>query len=243
MPQFFLKPENIEDNTFSLDKSESYHLITVFKKKPEDVIQLFDGLGNVYEGVIKYVKDERVFGKLQVIKRFSTNGKLKLFAPLIKGERFDWLVEKVTEIGVHCIQPVITSRTTVKFKSKEKRDRWQKIAISAAKQSKAPFVPVIEIPVNFDKAVKENSKEYKNILFTGNENDPYPGNIIERLKKDSNSSCYGIWIGPEGGFSLQEIAHAKEEKYFFCSLGAQILRAETACIVSAALVKFEVEKK
>jgi 16S rRNA (uracil1498-N3)-methyltransferase len=144
MPQFLISPENISsDGNFFIDGAEAGHLIKVLRVGVNENIRLFDGKGKSYMGRVASINRNSLTGKiLYEVPRRQKKVYLRLYPALIKKDRFELLLEKVTEIGVDEIVPVITERTVVKIKQFEnKLTRWTKILTSAAKQCCLDKVP------------------------------------------------------------------------------------------------------
>jgi len=226
MPQFFVSPNKISGNAFALDSEESHHAAHVFRLSKGDDINLFDGSGGTFSAEITGVYNGIVEGRIKSSRICSYELEIALFAPLIKPDRFDWLVEKAAETGVNRIIPIITSRSEVK--SQNKVERWKKIILAAAKQSMSPVLCSISEPVQFNDAVKTKSAGLYNIIYLcGTDGSKF-------IKKQKN---IGLWIGPEGGFTEAEAQFALKNGFSKGSLGLNILRAETASVAAAALLR------
>lgn len=158
-----------------------------------------------------------------------------LFQGLPKGDKMDLIVQKAVEIGVCAIVPTLTRRCVSRpdeKKLQKKVQRWQKIALEAAKQSGRGIVPKVLDVLDFSKAVELSAQKEQAILFY--EADGVP---LKRLLQQPKSVA--IFIGPEGGFEEEEVKLALESGVNICSLGNRILRTETAAIVASALTIYE----
>ena len=137
--------------------------------------------------------------------------------------------------------PVEMKRTVVQFGDRDKQnkiDRWKKIALEAAKQSKRGIIPAVHSPLNFDQALRHSKKNQLNIMPYENENKKGFRAVMESLNKD-NIDNIGIWIGPEGGLDEEEVAKAINNKIHLITLGPRILRTETAGFTTLSLIMYE----
>jgi 16S rRNA (uracil1498-N3)-methyltransferase len=147
-----------------------------------------------------------------------------LYCSVLKRENFEWVTQKAVEVGVHRIVPIIATRTV---KTGLKMDRLRIIAREAAEQSGRGIIPEITEPIELDQAL-EKAKNQQNIFFHTI--------IHEQTSKPTNQQTpVGIWIGPEGGWTEEEVDHARKNGFTISSLGKLTLRAETAAIIASYL--------
>lgn len=196
--------------------------------------QVILGQGNEVDilAVIKVLgKNEIVLEKIEEIKNTNESKiNIILYQSIVKKENFELIIQKVCELGVFKIIPVIGDRT---IKTNLNLERINNILKEASEQSGRGVIPKCEEIVSFSKALDLALNNDLNILF-----DPEAKESLKdfRIKKDIKT--IGIFIGPEGGFSDQEILEAKKKEYSVLNLGKLTLRAETAAIVSSALINF-----
>jgi len=236
---FFVSPKNFRGRQFFFDPSESRHLAQVLRKKAGDLIRVFNGEGIVSEAkILDASRPERVTGEL--LRTISTGSRsrkiINIHPALLKGPRFDWLLEKLTELSVAEIHPILTERTVVRFaneKAAGKIERWEKIILSAAKQCGRETFPRIYPAVSFQKAVSSLPKEDLNLILWEAEE---KCSLAEALHspKSSATQTINLIVGPEGGLSVQEAQTAILAGAKPVHLGERILRAETAAIAAAA---------
>ena len=224
---FYVNPNNIQNQIFSLCEKESYHASKVLRLKLGDTIILVDGNSQGYFGIIEQIKPKILTGTIKkTIKNFGENQNTIHISPgLFKKNRFEILLEKATELGVKEIHPIIMERSV---KTSINIDRCNKILISAAKQCRRSFFPILHKPKDLQTLLNsnENCKYYAchldadlNILsYKGTQ--AFPSNVI---------------VGPEGGFSKAEINIMVNRGVSFFHLGNRRLRAETAAISSITL--------
>jgi len=251
MPQFILKLEDIDGQRFVLRGPEAFHVTRVLRRTEGSEVELFDGEGGKYSGVIrKILGDGTVEG--DIVKRSQAPLKaisvdLHLYLGVLKKPaHWEWALEKGTALGIASFTPVITPRTIVQTReiSKNKTERWHKIIEGAAKQCERGIFPTLNEPQNFREAVPSAAK--RGLLLLGWERHPgastYAG-LRETLRKAREENKKGLtvslFIGPEGGFSKEELEIAEYEDANFFSLGPNVLRAETAAISAASIILYE----
>lgn len=214
-----------------LSREASRHLKVLRPEKGEQ-FELFDALGawRLYEF------DGNVLAPISSVNYASRpKRELALFACVTKSSRWDWTLEKATELGVDLVVPVISSRTIVRIPASEresKQERWRRIVIEAAGQSGARYAPKINLPVDFDGAL-EMLGSYE--CFTGAITTPPSPPLLRALDKVCPTSSLAVFIGPEGDFSPDELDRLLLHSHPV-SLGDTILRAETAAICSLSVL-------
>jgi 16S rRNA (uracil1498-N3)-methyltransferase len=234
MSRFFIPPEQIHGERFVLSGSEARHAVRVLRKKAGDVIELFDGEDRSIQGRIESVTAEEICGVLmdQTVCSRRVPVEVTLYQALLKGPRWDWLIEKACEVGVHRVVPILTARTIVQPTKAEARERWTRIALAAAKQCGRGDVMEVLAPCPFGKAVEEWSKGCLALIPWEKE----PSRTIRKACRDHGVSPVSLSIGPEGGWDTSEVEKARNHGAVPVSLGATLLRSETAGLVAAALV-------
>ncbi len=236
MPHFYVNPKDMKDKSFVIENEQFHYLSAVRRFSVGDEINIFDGLGNSYKARIDNIGKKSMQGTILSSKTLVLpETKISLYTAIPKGERFDWLIEKASEIGVSKIVPIIYVRSVVKELSENKLERYKKISISASSQSwRADIMPVYN-PVKFNEVVERlSSKENTlNILPWESEEEK---NILDLLKENKDIKNINIFIGPEGGFDKNEIDLALQNGFKTVTLGKNILRVETAAIVASSIV-------
>ena len=230
--QLFYNPDIDETTeTFSFDKEESRHIIKVLRKKDSDILHVTNGLGLLFETEITLASDNKCIVEVLSIKK-SPEPKFRLHlavAPTKMNDRFEWFLEKATEIGIQQITPVICDRSERKVINLE---RFEKIILSAMKQSNETYLPKLNEAISFKEFIKQKNKGLQLIAHC-EETDKK--SLKEVLKPNENVT---ILIGPEGDFSDKEIALALENNYQPVMLGNTRLRTETAAVVACHSVVF-----
>lgn len=230
MPAFHIDPERIQDNTLEFGEEEAHHL-RVRRIQPGDVIDAIDGAGTAYR--VRLVRLDQHGALGEIIESRPEAGesdcRLHLAAAMIKGQRFDMVVEKATEIGVHAIHPLITSRGIVRGEGKI--DRWQRVARAAAKQCGRSRIPDIHAALPLRKVTEAFSAAVTGILVA----DPHADASLEGIWPAQTREI-ALFVGPEGGLDDDELACLQTHGARSFVWGDRILRADTAAIVLSALV-------
>lgn len=230
--QLFYNPTiNEITDFFSFDKEESKHIIKVLRKKDSDILFVTNGLGILFKTKITLASDTKCTVQIVGFEK-SEIPKYNLHlavAPTKMNDRYEWFLEKATEIGVSEITPIICEHSERKI---IKTERFDKIIQSAMKQSNQFFLPKLNEPISFKDFIKIESSGVKLIAHCEETNKK---SLKDILKPNENLT---ILIGPEGDFSTKEIQLALENKYIPVSLGTTRLRTETAAIVACHSVAF-----
>lgn len=268
MEYFYIPPSNISAPRLTIDGEEFKHLTHVMRKQVGDEIRVVDGKGNVYDarivGIVRRaaqceIVDHRIMENEPLISVTLAAGVVK------NGARFDFLVEKATELGVRTIVPLSTERTIPQH---AKTDRWQKLAIAAMKQSGrcvlpdvmpltpfARFLSASSVGVEYPapkgsfaegtpSARERDSSTYSPLQTGGSRGEP-PLRLIPHEKENVRSigevlagkpRDTVVCIGPEGGFTDAEIDRAVQAGFLTVSLGPRRLRTETAAIAALSMV-------
>lgn len=230
--QLFYNPNITETTeTFSFDKEESKHIIKVLRKKDTDILFVTNGQGLLFKTEITLASDSKCTVQIISIEKSETP-KYKLHlavAPTKMNDRYEWFLEKATEIGIHEITPIICDRSERKVINK---DRFDKIILSAMKQCNQLHLPKLNDSITFKEFVKLQNDGLQLIAHCEETNKKTLKSI---LKPNKNIT---ILIGPEGDFSEKEIDLALQNNYIPISLGNTRLRTETAAIVACHSVTF-----
>ena len=252
MSKFFVKTEQINNNDIVVIGDDVNHIINVLRMKKTDEIQICNqDTGDNYNAeIVNYSKNEvecKIISKIN--ETTESNVHITLFQGIPKFEKMELIIQKNTEVGIKSIVPVIMERTVVKLDEKiasKKLERWQKIAEIAAKQSMRDIIPQIG---NITKLKDIDTTEFDAVLvaYENEEHNMLKTELqkLERKIKSNNSSeqqyNIAIVIGPEGGISEKELVMLAEKNAKFVSLGKRILRTETAGVVMAGNIIYELE--
>jgi len=240
MPHFFVSTDNVTGGRFVLGPEESGHLVRVLRRKVGDVIGLFDGKDTSWRGTIDRATPTRVEGVVSSeVKGTERRLTVRLLQGLPRGERFEWVLEKATELGVAEIVPVLTRRSVATVPSERvgsKMERWNKIVRAAAQQCGRVDCPRVVAPISFTEAVGGVSPQELILMAWEGENEK-PLRDVLRLK--SEVRAVNVMIGPEGGFDPSEVVQAQNAGAVTVSLGSRILRTETAGLFVLSVLNYE----
>ena len=231
--QLFYSTEITENtSSFTFDKTESRHIVRVLRKKEGDILQITNGKGFLFTAEISVASDKRCIVNITslVQKKKSWNYHLHIaVAPTKLNDRMEWFLEKATEIGIDEITPIICHHSERKVIKKE---RFEKIVLSAMKQSLKFHLPKVNEAINFKEFMKTNPTGN---LFIAHCEEQEKKSFKHEIKPSSDIT---ILIGPEGDFSPAEIELALQKKYTPVTLGESRLRTETAALVACHSVAF-----
>jgi 16S rRNA (uracil1498-N3)-methyltransferase len=228
---YYIDPKQVMGDQLRITGDELHHLGRVKRKQPGDIVWAVDGQGVAYETEIVEITKKEAF--CHIIKTRRRLGEpiseVTLAQGVIKGERFDWLIEKAVEIGVSRIIPIQSENSVLKA-GPQKLVRWRRVALAAMKQCGRSVLPEITEPKSFKKIVGLGTDcALRLIAEAGEQSTPV------QVNGKGNRKALLI-VGPEGGFSDSEVALARENGFQPVTLGPRRLRAETAGIVLASLV-------
>jgi len=235
MQLFYNSTINETTESFTFDREESKHIIKVLRKKDGDILFVTNGLGYLFKTEITLASDSKC--TVQIVsfeKSAPSNFKLHLaVAPTKMNDRYEWFLEKATEIGIQEITPIICDRSERKVIN---TDRFEKIILSAMKQSNELYLPKLNPAISFKEFIKQQN-EGLHLIAHCEETDKKTLKSV--VQPNTNIT---VLIGPEGDFSEKEIALALEQKYIPVSLGNTRLRTETAAVVACHSAVFVNEK-
>lgn len=217
-----------------MDPVESNHLSKVLRLPVGAAVELFDGRGTVAEGVVDKVDRKQAVIRTTRIEQTATpkTGRIILAVSYAKGQRFDWMVEKCTELGVDHIAAVQFDRTVKQGKAAG-LERLERIALSAAKQCRRHFLPKLSGPLKLKDTVKYLQDDYPQSAFIcGHPN----GRPIESITTGDAPSDSIIFIGPEGGFTEAEEHYFNELNALPIRINPNVLRIETAAVAFCTLL-------
>ena len=230
--QLFYNPNITEtDTTFSFDKDESKHIVKVLRKNVGDTLNITNGKGWLFtaELDIAALKQCSVSITSKVLQPKRNYNLHLAVAPTKMNDRYEWFLEKTTEIGIETITPIICDHSERKV---VKTERFEKIIQSAMQQSLNCYLPKLNAPITYKAFIKE---EFSGQRFIAHCEDTDKKSLKSQLQTGKN---YTILIGPEGDFSVKEITQALNAKFIAVTLGNTRLRTETAAIAACHSVAF-----
>ena len=241
MPKFFFNKNDISRGQVQMFGEDEKHIKTVLRAREGEEVTLCDGEGMDYQCRIASLERGVLLDIIsKEVCETEPKTKITLYQGLPKADKMELIIQKCVELGIDRIVAVSTERAIVKLDKKEakKLERWQKIAEAAAKQSGRGKIPEISQQVlKFKEAVAEAKNLDGAIIPYEREQETGIRQFVQGFKGES----VGIFIGPEGGFSDEEIALAQENGIIPITLGKRILRTETAGMTTTAILLYELD--
>lgn len=237
--RFFAPPEAFDKDSAILSGDEARHLREVLRLRAGDQVNVFDGTGREFRCSITNVKrDETSLENCVEIEPYKSESPLKLTiaVALLKGDKFDLVVQKATELGVNTIIPLMTKHSDIHLRDASDADkrttRWRRIALEATKQCGRAAVMSVESPEMFDSVIDEASYDLR-VMFSERAGNAFDKDVVETPR----SAC--ALVGSEGGWSDEELSLAGSSGWNIVTLGGRIMRAETAAISVAVLLQHQ----
>jgi 16S rRNA (uracil1498-N3)-methyltransferase len=228
----FYCPGPWRDGRAELEDDEARHLAKVRRVEVGAEVQLFDGKGRAAFAEVVEIKKDRV--SLTILRDDSSDrslpGNLVLATAVPKGDRFDWLIEKATEVGVTRLVPILTARSVVDPRT-AKLDRLRRLIIEACKQSGRSRLMELDPPTPWPIWLQKRSGQGQSFLA-----DPGGESVVHLASAGEFAAGIEIAVGPEGGFTAEEVAEAESKRFRRIGLGPTILRIETAAIAACVAV-------
>lgn len=231
MQLFYNSDISEQNNTFTFPKDESRHIVKVLRKKVGDTLYITNGKGFLFTAKITIADQKNCVVSIENSKfKKPTDYQLHLaVAPTKMNDRYEWFLEKATEIGITSITPIFCDHSERK---NVKLDRFEKILQSAMKQSLHLYLPTLNQPISFKDYI---NKDFSGDLFIAHCEETDKKSLKNEIKTNTETT---ILIGPEGDFSVNEIETAIKNKFIPVTLGNTRLRTETAAIVACHSVAF-----
>ncbi len=236
MTRIFLSTPPSPNGIFQLGRDAKKRLIKVLRLKKGDSVDVWNPEKR-WECCISDIRPQGI--ELEIVRELSlpppSRVRLILGQAIPRGDRFEWLIQKATELGVAEIVPVLSARTLVRPAHPEaKLQRWNEIAEHAAAQSENAQPPVIHKPHTVDQLLQRNAEGLKLLLHEREEAQP-----LREILRNFPSNSITFIVGPEGGWTAEETSRITAAGFHKAHLGARILRAETAGLALAAILQYE----
>jgi 16S rRNA (uracil1498-N3)-methyltransferase len=273
MVRFFVAPDVLSTTEICLTGEVAHQIARVLRMRPGDRVLLLDGQGYEYHIRLLRFGRDRLWGEVVGRTRPATESACRVdlyLSVLNKPDKFEWALQKCTELGAARFVPVIAHRSVAAPPNHNRYERWQKIVREAAEQSGRTVLPSLQEAVTFTEAISLEARRLNGASSAGgpdayrsgnnhssNDSDdsgsdaphvafmPSPGagmplaNAIGVIRTDGRGGSVSIFIGPEGGFTEDELAEAQENGLLLVSLGPRTLRAETAAVAALTMVLYE----
>jgi 16S rRNA (uracil1498-N3)-methyltransferase len=241
LARFFLQSEELQGNQVTISGDDAHHIARVLRLRVDDEIECVDPLGQVHRVIIREL-GSRVLGVIQetVVGSQESPLTLTLFQGLAKGDKMDLVIQKAVELGVDEVIPFSSRYTVVKLDEKQARkrqERWQRIALEAAKQSGRTIIPVIGEPHTFAQvlAAVKARRERGDLVVLAYEGEKHNG--LGHL--NGQPMVISAIVGPEGGFAPDEVEQMQSAGVEVVTLGPRILRTETAGLVLLSIMGYK----
>lgn len=236
--RFYVSRNAIQDGTAHLSSDQSHHLRDVLRIGAGEIVEVFDGEGTGYTGEVAFLNSTVSIHNLEQLPSRQPHVPLILAAALIKTAKFEWVLQKATELGVHEIVPVKTRRSEIQIpqhKIVQRCERWDRIVREASRQCGRYSAPRVRQPLDYPEMLRCED-------FSGSTKVLFYENAAELWRPDARmlSGSLVLFVGPEGGWDNGEIEQAGRAGCRVCSLGGWILRAETAAIAAVSIVQYHI---
>jgi len=242
MHRFFIDPKDLSETTAVLADQEARHLITVLRLDLGEEIQLFDGTGRTYAAQITKIAKARVEATILSMNEAATVDKaaLHIGLALLKGKKMDFIIQKATELGVAGLYPFVSefcvSGHIAADREERRQARWRKIVREACKQCNRPLPPFMNPVTEFKTLITDAAGADFDRKFIFWEQETGQG-LAGRVAASKECCKVMALIGPEGGFSANEVKAAQAGGFEPITLGKRILRAETAALAAVAILQ------
>jgi 16S rRNA (uracil1498-N3)-methyltransferase len=239
VPVFFVSPDQIHDGHITITDPLLTHLRSSLRVQVEDSLLLADEQRRRY--LIRVVQSDKRSLRGLILEEQAgppiTHPSIILGQALIKGDRMDWVVQKASELGIASFIPLVTTHTVVRpspSRQDAQRDRWQRIALEAAQQSEQWSIPRLHVPSSAHEFFSEPVTNTLKLILS--ERTSGQSLAVVELPRDPGNSIR-LAIGPEGGWTQEELAFAAGHGFVSITLGERILRTETAAIAALSILQ------
>lgn len=240
MHRFFVGPQDIKGNRVCLGPNQSHQIRDVLRLRPADRIIVLDNSG--WEAIVELscVSKGHVQGTVvsrQLVQTEATVS-LTLYQALLPRVKFEWVLQKCTEVGVKRFVPFVADRSIARRSEADWRTlRWRKIITEAAEQSGRGIIPALDLPSRSEDVLSRPNPGYLRLIAVPGQEGCRLGTVLADWHGYTGLE---LCVGPEGGFSPRELVLAKTGGWVTFSMGRRILRTETAAVVACALILYQV---
>ena len=240
--RFYAPPEKFtpDQKSVALNPDETKHLRNVLRLETGDEVYVFDGAGREFRGEIDSLKRDAT--NIRITREVTPAAaesplKLTMAVALLKGEKFDLVIQKLTELGINCVVPIMTKRADVRIRNDDDADRklirWRRIVMEATKQCGRARLMTITSPITFAEFVASSRAEGERFMFAERDGDQFRTVVANKVAADKVTAL----VGSEGGWTDDELEQARQAGWQIVTFGGRIVRAETAAITCAALLQ------
>ncbi|RAT96048.1 16S rRNA (uracil(1498)-N(3))-methyltransferase [Brevibacillus sp. Leaf182] len=245
MQRYFVEPHSFTENELTIVGDDVHHIVNVMRAREGEEIIISDGAGKSARAKLVYLSAKEV--RAEVMEMLQEERELPIRVTigqgLPKGEKLEWILQKGTELGAYSFFPFSSERTIVKLDAKKeakKLERWRKIVKEAAEQSHRAVLPELLSPVSFREILQAGQSYTHCAIAYEKEGSTTIHQVLEEMTAGDSLL---VLVGPEGGFSPEEVAQAESKGFLTVSLGPRILRTETASQYVLACASYQFERK
>ena len=245
MHRFFLPPENCRSETLRLTGREAHHALHVLRLKSGERVTVLDGAGNEFSCAVgNDAKDSLTLAVKEKKLTTAPPCAISLFVAVPKGKIIEGIIQKAVELGAHRIVPLLTERVVTQLDgdgAESKREKWQQVAIEAIKQCGAAWLPVVDAPVTLQEFLAQAEQPELSLVGSLQTERQHPHKVLAEFQSQHRRApqSVGVWIGPEGDFTLAELQTIAATGAKPITLGPLTLRVETAAIYCLSFLNYE----
>jgi 16S rRNA (uracil1498-N3)-methyltransferase len=248
MHRFYLPPKNCAGNSLRLDAREAHHALKVLRVKYGELVAVLDGVGNEFLCTVENCSRDAVTLSVS-LKNFKPPPPCQttLLVAIPKGKIIEGIIQKAVELGAHRIVPILSERVVTQLdgeSGEHKREKWQNVAIEAIKQCGAAWLPKIEAPLTIEQFLARKEKFDLSLVGSLQKKRRHLQEVFGEFeaKQKRLPKNVGVWIGPEGDFTLDELKLIQDSGAQPISLGNLVLRVETAAIYCLSILNYELQR-
>lgn len=232
MQQYFIKGQHQLHDCITFDEEQSHHIQHVLRMREHEQVRVVDEAGHVFLAQLNANKSIAQAVLMEALPSIQTHVSITLALALIKKERFDYAIQKACELGVSNIVPLLSTRCVVKVKEdalEKKQTRWNKIALEACEQCKRSDLVEVKLPATIQEVLQQEAQ----VKLLAYENADHQADQLKHIvEAHPDVRSILVLIGPEGGFTMEEVKACLDAGCHCISLGPRILRAETAALAA-----------
>jgi 16S rRNA (uracil1498-N3)-methyltransferase len=245
MHRFYLPPASTRGDSLRLDGREAHHALHVLRLKRGELVTVLDGVGNEFLCAVENSSRQAVTLSVS-LKNFTPPPpcSVTLLQAVPKGKIIESIIQKAVELGARRIVPLLTERVLTQLDEEDaavKRKKWQQVAIEAIKQCGAAWLPKIETPMTIEQYLARKEKFDLSLVGSLQKERRHPRECFREFqtKHGRLPQSVGVWIGPEGDFTPEELEAVQASGALPISLGRLVLRVETAAIYCLSVFNYE----
>jgi 16S rRNA (uracil1498-N3)-methyltransferase len=248
MHRFYLPPKNCAGNSLRLDGREAHHALKVLRVKYGELVAVLDGNGNEFLCTVENCSRDAVTLSVS-LKNFKPPPlcQITLLVAIPKGKIIESIIQKSVELGAHRVAPILSERVVTQLdgeSGEHKREKWEQVGIEAIKQCGASWLPKIDAPVTIEQFLARKEKFDLALVGSLQKERRHLHEVFQEFEKANGRSpkTVGVWIGPEGDFTLDELRAIENSGAHPVSLGNLVLRVETAAVYCLSVLNYELQR-